>query len=123
MSDHPATVLRIARRLVAALSLLIALTACAPTSAPETAQAAGAPIRPDMPESPICRANPALLTPQSAPDCKYGRPELKTLDPDQWARLSVEFERQCYLRAEKAVRERLRLLQASARCEAETVRR
>ena len=71
----------------------------------------------------ICRPDPALLAPQPAPDCKYGRPELKTVDPDQWARLSVEFERQCYLRAEKAVRERLRQLQAAARCGAETARR
>ena len=123
MSDHVATALRIARRLAAALSMLAALPACAPTTAPEAAQATVAPARADMQESRICRADPALLAPQSAPDCKYGRPELKTVDPDQWARLSVEFERQCYLRAERAVRERLRLLQAAARCEADTARR
>jgi hypothetical protein len=119
MSDHPAIVPRIARRLAAALPLL-ALCACAPASAPEMAQA---PVRADLPESAICQPNPALLAPQPAPDCKFGRPELKTLDPDEWARLGVEFERRCYQQAERTVRERLRLLQASARCEAGGLRR
>ena len=81
-------------------------------------------MRAEVPEIPtICRPDPALLAPPSPPDCRYGRPELKTVDPDQWARLSVEFERQCYLRAERSVRERLRLLQAATRCEADTARR
>ena len=54
----------------------------------------------------------------SPPDCVFGRADLKTLDPDQWARLKVEYERQCYQRAEKTVRERLRQLQAASRCDA-----
>jgi hypothetical protein len=121
MPDHPATISRIVRRLAAALSLL-ALAACAPASIPETAQAEIAPARAEVPERPICRPNPALLTPSSAPDCKFGRPELKTVDPDEWARLNVEFERRCYQQAERTVRERLRLLQASTRCETEPLR-
>jgi hypothetical protein len=123
MPDHLAISSRNARCLAAAFSVVIALAGCAPTQAPETAQAAVVPARLDMQESPICRPDPALLTPQSAPDCKFGRPDLKTVDPIQWARLKVEFERQCYQTAEKAVRERLRLLQASARCETGTGRR
>jgi len=39
--------------------------------------------------------------------------------PDQWTRLKLEYERKCYQNAEKIVRERLRLLQAATRCEAE----
>ena len=120
MSDHAATVSRLACRLVAALPLVAALAACAPAQAPEMATVAPARM---VPESPICRPDPALLALQPAPDCEFGRPELKTLDSDQWARLSVEFERQCYLRAERAVRERLRRLQAFARCELEASRR
>jgi len=124
MPDHVATALRIARRLAAALCASVALAGCAPTQAPETAQAATSPMRVEAPEiTTTCRPDPALLTPQSAPDCKFGRPELKTVDPDQWARLSVEYERQCYLRAERMVRERLRLLQLSARCDATAARR
>jgi hypothetical protein len=65
----------------------------------------------------ICQPDSALLAPQGAPDCVFGRPDLKTLDPEQWARLKVEYERQCYQRAERAVRERLRHLQASMKCE------
>jgi hypothetical protein len=122
MRHHAETASRIACRLAAALSLAAALAGCAPTQAPEAAQAAMGPARPNVPETPICRPDPALLTPQSAPDCKFGRPDLKTVDPVQWARLKIEFERQCYQTAEKAVRERLRLLQASARCEAAPVR-
>jgi hypothetical protein len=119
MSDHPAT---ISRSLAAALLLLV-LCACAPASMPETAQDGFAPVRAEMPENAICRPDSALLAPQSPPDCKFGRPELKTVDPDQWARLSVDFERRCYQQAERTVRERLRLLQASARCEAAGFRR
>lgn len=97
-----------------AISVTLLLAGCAPTPAPETAQAAVAPA---FTETRACRPDPALLTPQSAPDCKFGRHALKTLDPYQWARLKVEYERQCYQRAERKVRDRLRLLQAAAsRC-------
>jgi hypothetical protein len=61
----------------------------------------------------IRRLDPALLAPQPAPDCEYKRSDLKTVDPDEWARLKAEYERQCYQDAEKAARERLGLLQAS----------
>ena len=63
----------------------------------------------------IRRLDPTLLAPQPAPDCEYKRSDLKTVDPDEWARLKAEYERQCYQDAEKAVRERLSLLQSSIR--------
>jgi hypothetical protein len=106
------------RSLMAAPLMLAALSACAPTPAPpDNAEAAVAPARTEMQETPACRPDPALFTPPAAPDCVFGRPDLKTLDPDQWARLKIEFERQCYRKAERTVRERLKLLQAAARCE------
>jgi hypothetical protein len=116
MHDFPDGFPRIARQMAIALPLF-ALPGCAPTQAPETAQAAIVPSRAEMQETPICKADPALLAPPSAPDCKFGRPDLKTLDPVQWARLKIEYEGQCYQRAEKAVRERLRLLQVASRCD------
>jgi hypothetical protein len=68
------------------------------------------------------RIRRALLAPQPAPDCEFKRSDLKTVDPDQWERLKLDYERQCYQRAEKMVRDRLRLLQASIRSEIEPVR-
>ena len=99
-------------------AVALGLAGCAPTPAPETATAM-APVRAEVQEAPRCRVDPAFLVPQSPPDCVFGRPDLKTLDPDQWARLKVEYERRCYRRAERTVRDRLRLLQAANRCEAE----
>ena len=71
----------------------------------------------------IRRPDPALLSPQPAPDCEFKRSDLKTVDPDQWAQLKVEYERQCYQDAEKAARDRLVLLQASSTCEIEPAQR
>ena len=73
-------------------------------------------------EPKIRRPDLALLSPQPAPDCEFKRSDLKTVDPDEWGRLKVEYERQCYLDAEKTARDRLALLQASATCEIEPVR-
>ena len=98
--------------LAAALGIL-AVSGCAKNSAPEMAQASS----PMQTETRICRPDPALLVPQSAPDCVFRRPELKTLDPEQWARLKIEYKRQCYQDAEKSVRNRLRRLQIANRCE------
>ncbi|MBV9460422.1 MAG: hypothetical protein JO141_23335 [Bradyrhizobium sp.] len=99
------------------MPVLGALAGCAPAPGPEAAQAAIAPMPPELQKPQICQPASALLVPQSAPDCVFGRPDLKTLDPEQWARLKVEYERQCYQRAERSVRERLRQLQAAMKCE------
>jgi len=63
----------------------------------------------------VRRPDPALLTPQPAPDCEFKRTDLKAVDPDEWARLRVEYERQCYQDAERSARERLTELQAYLR--------
>jgi hypothetical protein len=60
-----------------------------------------------------------MLAPQPAPDCEYKRPDVGTVDPNEWARLKIDYERQCYQNAEKIARDRLRLLQASSTCEIE----
>jgi hypothetical protein len=54
------------------------------------------------------------LAPQPAPDCGFGRADLKTVDPDQWSHLKLEYELKCYKEAGKIARARLRLLQAAA---------
>jgi hypothetical protein len=69
----------------------------------------------------VRRPDPALLAPQPAPSCEFKRADVKTVDPDEWARLKTEYERQCYQEAEKAARDRLSRLQASSLCEIERV--
>jgi hypothetical protein len=71
----------------------------------------------------MCHIDRALLMSVHAPDCGFGRADLKTVDPDQWTHLKLEFERKCYQNAEKATRERLRRLQAAAKCEVESAQR
>jgi hypothetical protein len=67
----------------------------------------------------VRRPDPALLAAQPAPNCEFKRADIKAVDPDEWARLKAEFERQCYQDAEKAARDRLSLLQAAGTCEVE----
>jgi hypothetical protein len=67
----------------------------------------------------VRRPDPALLAAQPAPNCEFKRADIKAVDPDEWARLKAEFERQCYQDAEKAARDRLGQLQASSTCEIE----
>jgi hypothetical protein len=100
------------------LALALALAGCAQASPPESAPATNAPAA--RAEAQICRPDPALLLPQSPPDCAFHRGDLKTADPDLWAKMKIEYERQCYERAENRVRERLARLQAASRCETET---
>jgi hypothetical protein len=52
------------RSVLAAIASTIALTGCAPSSSPT------------LPD-------PALLRPQPAPDCEFGRSHRKTLDAEQ----------------------------------------
>ena len=66
-------------------------------------------------ELPARRPDPALLIPQPAPNCEFKRADIKAVDPEEWAHLQVEYQRQCYQDAEKAARERLSQLQAYLR--------
>jgi hypothetical protein len=114
---------RIARPLrLCTIGCTLALSGCG-APGPEYPQSRSEPLN-AVAASPLnsvaqmCRPERALLTPQHAPDCGFGWSNLKTVDPDQWARLKVESERKCYQNAEKIARERLRLLQAAVTCEA-----
>src|SRR5215211_5597937 len=69
----------------------------------------------------IRRPDPTLLAPQPAPDCEFKRTDVKAVDPNEWARLKIDYERQCFQDAEKTARDRLRLLQASSTCEIDSV--
>jgi hypothetical protein len=69
----------------------------------------------------VRRPSPELLAPQPTPNCEFKRPGIDAVDPDEWARLKTEYERQCYQDAEKMARDRLGQLQASGVCELERV--
>lgn len=97
------------------------LSGCAQSSALEPILNAQAATR--QAGTLICRPDPVLLAPQSAPDCRLRHAELKPIDPDQWARLNTEYELQCYQKAEKTVRQRLNRLQAANRCESDQASR
>src|SRR5690242_16698485 len=64
-----------------------------PPRAPVRIRRSPEPIRYAEPK--IRRPDPALLAPQPGPDCEFNRSDLKTVDSDEWARLKVEYERQC----------------------------
>jgi hypothetical protein len=100
----------------------MAVSGCTPGSTVESksdpvSTSAASPTEPQN-----CRLDRALLVAQPAPDCGFGRADLKTLDPDLWIRLKLEYELKCYKEAEKIARIRLRLLQAATRCEASPAR-
>ena len=123
MPDIPENLRRRIARGVA-LPAVLALCACAPNSTDLESRhdPAQASVILEHPAPQLCRADRTLLVPPHAPDCGFGRSDLKTLDPDQWARLKVEYERKCYQNAEEVVRERLRLLQAANRCQTASAR-
>jgi hypothetical protein len=103
---------------LAAIICVLAISGCAGNAPqPETRSE---PMRSGAaapgPDSQMCHIDHALLVPAHAPDCGFGRSDLKTLDPDQWTHLKIEFEKKCYQHAEKMVRERLRQLQVASRC-------
>ena len=102
---------------LAAVICVLAVSGCAGNAPqPETRSE---PIRSGVTpgsDSQMCRIDRALLVPAHAPDCGFGRSDLKTLDPEQWTHLKIEFEKKCYQHAEKMVRERLRQLQVASRC-------
>lgn len=116
---------------IAAIACAIGLAGCARNPAqhelkPVQREVRGAPVCPParpriytparrQAELRIRRPDPALLEPQLAPSCEYKRADIKAVDPDEWARLKTEYERQCYQDAERAARERLSQLQDAVR--------
>jgi hypothetical protein len=102
---------------LAAIICLLVVSGCAgnapqPETRSEPMRSGAAPGS----DSQMCHIDRALLVPVRAPDCGFGRSDLKTLDPEQWAHLKIEFEKKCYQHAEKMVRDRLRQLQVASRC-------
>jgi hypothetical protein len=98
--------------------LVIALSGCVPQSSDLQQRSAPAQLvaSSSRPEPHLCRPAAGLLAPPRAPDCVFRRAASKAMDPDEFSRLKVEYELSCYQDAERAVRRRLRELQAANKC-------
>jgi hypothetical protein len=97
---------------LSAMLCALPLAGCASNSAFNSAQRESGADPNRYSELRISRPDRALLAPQPAPDCGLTESEnSKSVDPDQLARLKLDYELQCYKRAEQLVRDRLRLLQ------------
>lgn len=59
---------------------------------------------------------PSYCQPRPAPDCAFRESTRRTLDPAEFARLKLAYERRCIRRAEKTERARMRELRASGAC-------
>jgi hypothetical protein len=103
--------------ILSAILCATTIAGCARRSDPQATANAAA-----QSESRACRSAKALLEPPVAPDCEFRGSDSRTVDPDQFARLTLDYERECYRRAEKVARDRLRQLQASRKCEIRLVR-
>ena len=84
--------------------IAVTLAGCAQQQNQHEAQAAAPPPQ------------PAYCQPSPAPDCAFRESKLKTVDPAEFARLKVAYERRCVRRAEKAEYERMRELNAAGVC-------
>lgn len=82
----------------------LALASCA-RSQPQQ-EASAAPAEPQ----------PAYCEPRRETDCEFRGVARKTIDPAEFARLKLAYERRCLRHAEKTEQERLHRLQASGVC-------
>jgi hypothetical protein len=90
-----------------AATIAAVLAGCAQQREEQEANAA-------LPEPP---PRPAYCEPRPAPDCEFKGSNLKTVDPAEFSRLKLAYERRCVRHAEKAERERMRELHDSGACE------
>ncbi|HKU05597.1 MAG TPA: hypothetical protein VJR30_05975 [Bradyrhizobium sp.] len=90
------------------LAVLVVVAGCAQQRSQQEANAALVEPEP---------AQPAYCQPAPAPDCEFKSANRRTVDPAEFARLKLAYERRCIRHAEKAERERMRELQAAGVCE------
>ena len=64
-----------------------------------------------------CQAERSRLASLPEPDCEFKGVRQGTVDTEEFARLKLAYERQCYQRAERAARRQLQQLRASRTCE------
>jgi hypothetical protein len=114
------------RLALSAISIALTIAGCSSYATPDkSASIQNKSIRDGSTAHQTAVANPpsgthgshrALVAARSAPNCELGEPEPDTIDADLWARLRLDYERQCYKQAEMLARKRLRKLLASGQC-------
>jgi hypothetical protein len=117
MSQYGSAGRRAAARLRAPFAT-IALTALALAGCAQQPEHHEAAVAPGKAASRSCQAERSRLASLPEPDCEFRAVRQGTVDTDEFARLKLAYERQCYQRAERAARRRLQELQASRACEA-----
>jgi len=88
------------------------LAGCAQQSEQHEATAASGKAR-----SASCQTERSRLVSLPEPDCEFRAVRQGTVDADEFARLKLAYERQCYQRAERAARRQLQELRALRTCE------
>jgi hypothetical protein len=114
------------RLALSAISIALTIAGCSSYATPDkSASIEDKSIRDSSTARRTAVANPpsgthgshrALVAARSAPNCELAGPDSDTIDPDLWARLKLDYERQCYKQAEMLARKRLRQLLASGQC-------
>jgi hypothetical protein len=70
-----------------------------------------------------CQAERSRLASLPEPDCEFRAVRQGTVDAEEFTRLKLAYERQCYQRAERAARRQLQELRALRTCEGKLARR
>ena len=97
---------------------IVAIALCTAGCAQQTEQHEPAASAAGKARLATCQAEKSRLASLSEPDCEFRAVRQGTVDADEFARLKLAYERQCYQRAERAARRQLQELRASRACEA-----
>jgi hypothetical protein len=96
---------------------IVAIALIAASCAQQTDQHEAAAPAASKTRSATCQAEKSRLASLPEPDCEFRAVRQGTVDADEFARLKLAYERQCYQRAERAARQQLQELRASRACE------
>ena len=100
--------------LLAAVPITLLGAGC---SQPTARHEAGMAAAPGPSQSAACRAERSRAAALPEPDCEFKEVRQGTVDANEFTRLKLAYERQCYQRAERTARQRLQEAQASRVCQ------
>jgi hypothetical protein len=95
----------------------IAITALVLAGCAQQSEQHEATVAAGKAKSASCQAERSRLVSLPEPDCEFRAVRQGTVDADEFARLKLAYERQCYQRAERAARRQLQELRTLRVCE------